>query len=381
MLTDGDLQARLTAAFREQADPVAASSVRTAGLYRRAMRFRRRRRAAASFVSAAVAVAVVAVLVAAGLAGRRAAPATAGPAAGMPRFYVTIAKNRPVAEIRASSTGQVLGRVALPAGSSGNADSAIAAAADDRTYVLALTGHFYRLRIAADGGTGQLSALNVPPLTARQYTGDIALSPDGRMLAVSIRHPGRPWAVEIVSLGTGAVRTWSSSGGEAGSLSWADGDRKLAIFWASPDNATPAGLRLLNPAAPGRSLLSARIILPQLLGKYLVQSAVITPDGRSVIASVGLADIRRLSLNTITGGLIELPVRTGVRASGPRRTLLVLHAQRSATTVFVSSCTIASVDATGEHILAQCDHWGRIDHGAFTALPGLADQTPLPAAW
>ena len=380
MLTDEDLQARLTAAFREQAGPVASGNVRTAGLYRRAVRSRRRRRATVGVVSAAAAAAV-ALVVAAGPWAGPGRPAASRPTAGLPKYYVSVDKTRPVAEIHASLTGRVLGRVALPAGSNGNADSIIAAAADDRTFVLALTTplRFYQLSIAPDGRSGRLSQLRVPPLAGAQSVGGMALTPDGRMLAVTVpTGPPRPWVVEIVSLATGTVRTWSSPGGQPGALSWADGGRELAFFWDSPTGRSAPGLRLLDAAGPGHSLLAAPLILPQQLGKYRVQSAVITPDGQSVIASVTISNLRRLRLDTITGRLIELPVRATVSP----RTLLVLHPQRSDARLSLGACTIASVDASGEHILAQCDHFGRIDHGAFTPLPGgSAARASAAAAW
>lgn len=381
MMTDEDLQARLTAAFREQAGPLAAQPVRATGLYRRAVRSRRRRRVAAA-VSAAAAVALVTGLVAAApWASSTGAPAAAGGNAAMPKYYVTVDRAQPVARIYASATGRKLGQVRLP-GIDENADQgAIAAAADDGTFALALGNpqRFYRLRLAAGGRSGQVSPLDVPPMTKFQYVTGMALSPDGRMLAVSIEHTGRPAAVEIVSLATGAVRTWSSRGGQSWQLSWAGGDRELAFFWASPSGQSAAGLRLLHPASPGHSLLAAPIILPQQLGGDQVQSAVITPDGRSVIASVLRARIRRVSMNTITGGLIELPVR----ASGPPRTLLTLHPQRSAHRVSIGSCAISSVDPSGQHILGGCNQWGRFDHGKFTELPDVTGlpNGPTAAAW
>ena len=81
MLTDHDLQTELAAAFREQADPVTQAAVDSAGVFRRAVRSRRRRVA----VRAASVLAVVAVAVGASVVSRipRPEPSPAGQPPGL----------------------------------------------------------------------------------------------------------------------------------------------------------------------------------------------------------------------------------------------------------------------------------------------------------
>ena len=42
---------------------------------------------------------------------------------------------------------------------------------------------------------------------------------------------------------------------------------------------------------------------------------------------------------------------------------------------------IAELSAQTGHPLVNCDSFGRLDHGRFTALPGSAPQTATAAAW
>src|SRR6516225_11902546 len=83
MLTDDDLRRDLTAAFHEQADPIARTVFQPAALFRQAVRHRRRRAAAraGSVVAAAAAVAAVVSLVT--FPGRPGGPATTGAPAGV----------------------------------------------------------------------------------------------------------------------------------------------------------------------------------------------------------------------------------------------------------------------------------------------------------
>jgi hypothetical protein len=61
MLTDDDLRRELTAAFHEQADPIARTAIEPAALFGQAIRYRRRRAAAGtgSVMAAAAAITLV----------------------------------------------------------------------------------------------------------------------------------------------------------------------------------------------------------------------------------------------------------------------------------------------------------------------------------
>jgi hypothetical protein len=405
MLTDHDLQHELAVAFREQAGSVTEAAVDPAGIFRRAVRGRQHRRAA---VGAASVMAVVAVAAGALVAGRAARPALSpadqppdlllaaavtGPpparvaVSGMPPYYVTTGHDRPVAEVRDSASGKILSTVRLPLGINPKM-SKITAVGDDRTFVLALSfpqTRFYLMRIAADGRSARLTPLNVPPLPAGESANYIAVSADG-VLAVAIQFSGaQHGAVEAVSLATGAVRTWTTARtGMPWALSWADDGRELGFFWQDDSGsplATASGLWVLDTTAPGGNLMSGRRIVPEFTGGDDVQSAVLTPDGSTVIASVIYDGTGHVGRGTVVGGIAELSAQTG----HPLRTLLAERAAYSADPGhpgwYIGACDLAAADATGSHLLVSCDSFGRLDHGRFTALPGSAPQTAIAAAW
>jgi hypothetical protein len=410
MLTDHDLQNELAAAFREQAGPVTATAVGTAGIFRRAVRRRQHRRVAAR---AAAVTAVIAVAAGVSVASRTARPAlspsdkppgllleaavTAAPPAraavsGMPPYYVTTNHGRPVAEVRDSATGRTLSTVRLPQGIDPKM-SEITAAGNDRTFVLALSRfpqtRFYLMRVAADGRSARLTPLSIPPLPAGEFANNIAVSADGSMLAVAIQlSGGRHGAVEAVSLATGAVRTWTTARtGMPSALSWADGGRELGFFWLDDGPAdgsgltTASGLWVLDTTAPGSNLMSGRRIIPEITGVDDVQSAVLNPDGRTVIASVTYDGTEHVGRGTVVGGIAELSAQTG----RPLRTLLAVRAAYSADPGhpgwYIGACDLTATDATGSHLLVSCDSFGRLDRGRFTALPGAAPQMAIAAAW
>jgi len=161
--------------------------------------------------------------------------------------------------------------------------------------------------------------------------------------------------------------------GDGGSrYSWQD-DR--------PERTSAAGLWLLNTPAAGHSLMSARRILPASVGGDDVQSAVLSPDGTTAIASVTYNGTRHVGRGTVVGGIVELSARTG----RPLRTLLALRAAYSADPArpgwYIGQCLLPAADATGRHLLVSCDRFGRLDRARFTALPGAAPQTMVAAAW
>jgi hypothetical protein len=408
MLTDHDLQTELAAAFREQADPVTRAAVDSAGIFRRAVRSRRRRVAArAASVLAVVAVAAGASVVSriprpelspAGqppgflLEATVAAPPPARAAvSGMPRYYATADHGHPVAEVRDSASGKALGVVPLPGGIDPKLSQV--AAGNDHTFVLALFAfprtRFYLMHVAAGGRSARLVSLAIPPLPVGAVADAIAVSADGRKLAASVQFSGgQRGAVEVVSLATGAVRRWTTGrAGMPSDLSWADDGRELGFFWqdAGPGSGSPrtsrSGLWLLDTSAPGDNLMSGRRILAAHVGSDTVQSAVLTPNGSRVIASVVYAGVDHVNRGTVVGGVVELSARTG----RPLRTLLAERAAHSADPGnpgwYITPPILVAADATGNHLLVSGDRFGRLDHGRFTALPAVAPQSAIAAAW
>ena len=402
MLTDHDLTKELAAAFHDRADPVTRTAVNPAGIFPRGVQARRRRtavRAAPVAVVAALASTVLAVNLAAGPGpavaerppGRLLAAAVISPppantaVAGMPRYYVTVDHFRPVAEVRASVTGKVLSTVPLPRRIDPKL-SQVAAAGDGRRFVLALARYprtrFYWLRVSADGRSARLTALAAAALPRGEYADGIAVSPGGSRLAVAIqRSGGQRGAVEVVSLATGAARTWTTGrpGFPAG-VSWAD-RRRLGFFWdgagAAQDNS---GLWELDTAAPGHALLSGRRVLAAVTGGDTVEYAQLTTAG-TAIAAVAYNGTAHVGRGTVVGGVVELSART----SRPLRTLLAEHAAYAEDPGhqgwYVGSCLLAAADRAGDHLLVSCDRFGRLDRGRFTALPGAAPHSAIAAAW
>jgi hypothetical protein len=410
MLTDHDLQTELAAAFREQADPVSRAAVDPAGIFQRAAHRKQRRRVAVRAAAVLAAAAVAAGVSVAGQTGRpalspadqppgilldaavAAAPAARAAVVGMPRYYVTADHGRPVAQVRDSATGKILSVVRLPGGIDPKM-SQVAAAGNDHTFALALFSfpqtRFYLMRVAAGGGSARLAPLAIPALPAGAVADGIAVSADGRNLAVSVQFSGgQHGAVEVVSLATGAVRMWTTDRvGLPWDLSWADGGRELGFFWQDGGPAggsrktSASGLWLLDTTAPGSNLMSGRRILPEFVGSDDVQSAVLAPDGSTVIASVTYIGGSPISRGTVVGGLVELSARTG----RPLRMLLAQHAACSADPGqpgwYITAPGLAATDATGDHLLVTGDRFGRLDHGLFTPLPGVAPQSAIAAAW
>ena len=132
-------------------------------------------------------------------------PAVSGSApASLPRFYVTTSSapdGRGIqAVVRASASGQVTGTVpvpsAIPVEWADSGGTFVTAAADDRSFVIGVQGgqeptqigldlRLFRFAISAAGEPGHLTELAAAP--ARDETTEgIALSPDGKLLAVSM---------------------------------------------------------------------------------------------------------------------------------------------------------------------------------------------------
>jgi hypothetical protein len=244
--------------------------------------------------------AVIALIAGVSVAGQSAGsrPAATGTASGMPPYYITVQETGArvsTAMVRDSVNGRALASVRLPLLFPAGLRE-ITAAADDRTFVITDGNGLFLLRVAADGRSARLSHLSI---AAPSLLGSVALSPDGRTLAIesqSCTGAGvcQDNAIQLVSLATGATRTWSTHALALQNIwiSW-DGNGQVLFSWlsarAAPSPQQQSGFRLLNVAAAGGDLLAAPLLplpVPPLTnGNYYEQPTFVTPDGGAAITS------------------------------------------------------------------------------------------------
>jgi len=281
----------------------------------------------------AAAVVVVAVIlgslaVTGGGAGR-AIPATRVTLAGVPPYYVALTRlggvfnpggeAMPVdaiadgAEVRSTATGAVLATIALP--QPYEFFGSITAAADDRTFVLSVEegfGHTQGNRLfvlhidPAPQGPATSPARHVrvslEPLPASLPASDstaMALSPDGTSLAAEIGD-----RLYVFNLVTGTQRTWSFQSGsgysfgpgtpcrDCGALSWTtDGQHIAFIYFGASANSAAVGW--LDTSGPGTNALAVSKPVALAAADTTMtehwRGAIITPDGRTVLAGADLA--------------------------------------------------------------------------------------------
>jgi hypothetical protein len=301
------------------------------------------------------------------------APARPGPhrtwqdalLARAPRYYIALTDTGPrhgwprQAQVRATRTGRLVATRAAPRPD--NAFLMVAAAAGVGRYVLAaqrmalehrkvasIAGppvstktvavqvpagpiQFYQLRISSSGQVSALSPLPVPALPADANIYGLALTPDGRKLAVATRTGGpRPGPeIQVDTLATGAQRVWTwpgaqpieeSLGGTGSALSWAADDRTLA-FQRLIDGRYK--VRLLDTAAPGHSLAASRPALSvdwtgmessrrfshgRAANNTDTFGALLTPDGSKIVVATVTQSFHPL---TSEFAFTEFSARTG----------------------------------------------------------------------
>ena len=188
---------------------------------------------------------------------------------------------------------------------------------------------FYQLRISSSGQVSALSPLPVPALPAGAVLDGLALTPDGRQLAVATRAGGpRPGPeIQVDTLATGAQRVWTwpgaqpveeSLGGTGSALSWAADDRTLA-FARLIDGVYK--VRLLDTTAPGSSLAASRPALSlnwsgrgrrfshgRAVNNNDTFGALLTPDGSKIVIATVTQSKRPL---TAEFAFTEFSARTG----------------------------------------------------------------------
>ena len=330
-------------------------------------------------------------------------PAVSGSApASLPRFYVTTSSGsggRGIqAVVRASASGQVTGTVpvpsAIPVEWADSGGTFVTAAADDRSFIIGVQGgqeptkigldlRLFRFAISAAGKPGHLTELAPAPMR-NETTEGIALSPDGKLLAVSLQNdsPADPvGAIQVLDLATGATRTWTAPARSVyipGPPSWADGSRVIAFTWLRSTQSglmsAPRGIRLLDTAAPGDNLVAGTVIVPSgVVAAGSIVSALITPDGRDVIVVTWRDLTPRASTHTVVVQFAELQAATG-RLVRLLRTQTGRYDQVNVVTV-EDSLGVLSLGSQGRYALVQGVKFGWLDVGG----PDPGQFTPLPA--
>jgi hypothetical protein len=388
-----DLEDRLRRDLRELSERARPGSIRPL----RVPPVRRRSRAVRWLAPVAAMAAVIGVITGVSLAGHTGGrqPASREGPGRMPPYYL-VAQNyffNQVAKVtvRDSVTGRVLARVVLPFLTPSGARG-ITGAADGRTFVITDGTALFRLRVAGDGRSARLSRL---PITVPTF-GNVALSPDGSTIATesqscrfltTTKYGCQYSAIQVVSLATGATRTWSTRApAQQGMwISW-DGNANVLFSWASnlARSSQHSGYRLLDVTARGGNLLGARMLPlppppPGVPGSSFPESAFITPDGSAVIASTW-SWVGSIQRPTGIMKIVELSARTG-------RLLRVLRAASVTGTAYPLGnvgCQVYGLGPTGVHALVECSSpktvFGRLDNGRFTRLPGMPNFF-VAAAW
>jgi hypothetical protein len=334
----------------------------------------------------AAAVAVVVVVAAVWLAGSavfRGPASTAGPGAGMPRFYVVVTGTPNLsAVVHDSRTGRMVSTIPLPGRPAGG--PWIAAAGDDRTFAVPLTegphGSLTKLavlRISAAGTEQGLNLLRVR-LPARATISGIALAPGGGKVALALkldsvtpRHA--TGEIMVFSLATGAARAWTTRvvHGSILDLVWTEGGRYLGFFWERAfvvEAGQPPGQeRLLDTTAPGSDLLASRVIATATkAGIGFLSEALLFADGHGMIALGLRPQALAPPQFLLSATLARLAVPGG-------------RVIRRYPTMRVKSCNLLSASGDGAHVLLQCPAFERMDRGHLTRLPAIGSDSA--AAW
>jgi len=399
-MTPADLEDRLRGDLAAEAARTQATMLRPlaepGGVPRRALLPRATRRwLAPAFATVAVAAVLAGVtLTGSGLGSRPHPGATPGAARAIPRFYVSATEGlHPRIAIHDSVTGLVLNSETLPGPPAPN--PAIAAAANDRRFAIAVTlepAHapvsvgLYTLII---GGNGRVERLVFDGKLAVAGKDDvvlgIALSPDGRKLAVAVSEsgPGSGPQGEIeVFKGHKLTGIWAGRLGVARDLAWLAGGRYLGFLWwdlrgGLPVHATQTRERLLDTAAPGHNLLASSKVLATGVRGAPLDTAVLSADGRTLLGTwyrnipgthgrgVAVVSFGRVGLHGRRPAVIAHRV-IRYRGPGPELTADL-------------SCRVLSVGGRDSAALLGCPVLERFQDGHFASLPSLGPD-PI-VAW
>ena len=367
----------------------------------------RRPRALRLLAPATAMLAVVAIIAGVSLAGHPAGhrPVAAGRSAGMPKYYLTlktvllgkVPRKLPIAEeglpiagigpgsvtaiVRDSLTGARLGTQLIERVPRGEywllGSTWITAAANDHVFAISVLNHAYILRLRPDGQVERLSPL--PTVVSKTIFGSqrlAVLSPAGTELAFTNYN----WSkLTVVTLATGATRTWLASPGHVEALQWPGTGNNILVRSFGQPGDPPQQFRLLDVGGAGGGVLAdSRLVLtwpPIMPNHWNLGDPLLAPDGKLLFSADAVY------------------TRRGVRVAGCRvleysapagRLLRVLHSAHApvSTVGYSPHCLIDSVGPTGLNVLIEGIGFGRLDGSGFTTLPSWDAYWAWPqAAW
>jgi hypothetical protein len=326
----------------------------------------------------------------------------------VPRYYVALTRTGSTGAQSKAVVGddRVGRRIAVINPSAGQSFDGVTAAADDRTFVLMnyeaakQQTTWYLLRIAPGAvHPAQLMKLPIKPLGA--HVNGLALSPDGRELAVMFRTANAAAKatsqLSVYSVSSGALQaSWNTSavavnntwiGGEPNSegLSWVNGDRRIDFRWFISPPGHPKSLnatvRTLDVTSAGHDLLADSRQVIQVPASIIQGSTFTNPCAASLAARDG----------TVICGSDGGPYGSGVAACPAASPTFVSYPAatgkpRQVLYRYEGQCRIGTADVlwtdpSASHIIGlfllntngkRGDHLvGVADGGHFTRLPAL----------
>jgi len=347
--------------------------------------------------------------------GQAAAPqftgSPVGPASALhlvPRYFVTLygptqSEGDYKAVVRSTVTGRTLATVTPPRPY--RVFTWVSGADDDRTFVLAAQrywhiGHgqagavaqnrdnttptvFFKLTFAPATHAAKLTKLSVPGPIHSLY--GMAVSPDGTRLALDLNLK----SVQVVTLGTGTVRSWAWHGrGNIGNwkpmgqvLSWSADGRYLSFQQWGGRLGETMRVRVLDTTAPGTSLTAKAIVaFPYSSGTLATMNTFLTPDGTKIVAATSFYPPH----HTGPGGYVQI---TEYSASTGKP---VLHEDRFSASIGWQNVLWSSPDGSALVLSdprgAKDQYGGRSNilgvlvNNKFTPIPHGADEF-LNLAW